>query len=342
MDKTKTCKLNRGLAALFLTLLCCAFLPWDPGTGCIRASAAQTETPSQNTEAQGQNTEAPGPSTEKEDPETQAGTIKVLVEGAFEEPDREAILARINAIRKEACEEGVRDPATGEVMQAGDYIPLVWSYELEEVAMRRAVESAVLRDHMRPDGTECFSILPDSEAFSMETLAWGYGGMLEAVEGWYSEKSSYVEETGAPAGHYMALISPAIRYAAVAGFAPGSGQDACAGAFGRSDPSTAAEKLQESAEQLGTAAESPQGTFAEEPGAAAESPQDTFAEDSGAGIEAPGTGEEERADVLRRKTRWEIPVNKALLPSAARLALARVIRMVTTGMERIWITSLEG
>ena len=66
---------------------------------------------------------------------------------------------------------------------------------------------------MRPDGTECFTILPDSEAFSMETLAWGYGGILEAIEGWYSEKSSYVEETGAPAGHYMALISPSLRYA---------------------------------------------------------------------------------------------------------------------------------
>ena len=200
MDKTKTRKLNRGLAALFLTLLCCAFWPANTGTGCGRAFAAQTEAPGQNTEALSQNTEAPA-QTEEEEADAQTGDLTILVEGAFAAPDREAILARINAIRKEACEEGVRDPATGEPMQADDYVPLVWSYELEEVAMRRAVEATVLRDHMRPDGTECFAILPDSEAFSMETLAWGYGGMLEAVEGWYSEKNAYVAETGTPAGH---------------------------------------------------------------------------------------------------------------------------------------------
>lgn len=180
--------------------------------------------------------------------------MTILVEGIFEKPDRDGILARINEIRREACEEGVRDPATGEPMRAEDYVPLVWSYELEEAAARRAVESMILRDHVRPDGSECFSVLPDSEAFSMETLAWGYGGILEAIEGWYSEKSSYVEETGAPAGHYMALISPSLRYAAAADFQPGAGQDACAGAFGRSDPSEAAMN--------------PQGTSAEETAAA--------------------------------------------------------------------------
>ena len=304
MDKTKTRKLNRGLAALFLTLLCCAFWPANTGSGCGRAFAAQTEAPGQNTEAPGQNTEAPGQNTEasaqtaEEEADAQTGYLTILVEGAFAAPDREAVLARINAIRKEACEEGVRDPATGEPMQADDYVPLVWSYELEEVAMRRAVEATVLRDHMRPDGTECFAILPDSEAFSMETLAWGYGGMLEAVEGWYSEKNAYVAETGDPAGHYMALISPAIRYAAVADFAPGTGQDACAGAFGRSDPSMAAEKQE--------------------------------------------TGAEERAAQLLGKNRWEIPMKKALVPSAARLALMRVMRMVTTGMETLWTTNSNG
>ena len=268
MDKTKTRKLNRGLAALFLTLLCCAFWPANTGSGCGRAFAAQTEAPGQNTEAPAQ--------TAEEETDAQTGYLTILVEGAFAAPDREAVLARINAIRKEACEEGVRDP----------------------VAMRRAVEATVLRDHMRPDGTECFAILPDSEAFSMETLAWGYGGMLEAVEGWYSEKNAYVAETGDPAGHYMALISPAIRYAAVADFAPGTGQDACAGAFGRSDPSMAAEKQE--------------------------------------------TGAEERAAQLLGKNRWEIPMKKALVPSAARLALMRVMRMVTTGMETLWTTNSNG
>lgn len=162
-----------------------------------------------------------------------ADSVQVHVEGRFEEPDREKILERLNEIRREACVEGVRNPETGEPMSSGDYVPLEWSYELERIAAVRAVESTVLRDHIRPDGTECFTALPDSEVFSMETLAWGYGGILQAVEGWYSEKSSYVEETGQPAGHYMALINPGIRYAGAADLLSDSESDACAGAFGR-------------------------------------------------------------------------------------------------------------
>ena len=230
----------RRCTVIFLMLFC--FVLWCSSIG---AEAAQSDAEDRGTVIEAET---------DEQSEAAIKAVPILVEGIFEKPDRDGILARINEIRREACEEGVRDPATGEPMRAEDYVPLVWSYELEEAAARRAVESMILRDHVRPDGSECFSVLPDSEAFSMETLAWGYGGILEAIEGWYSEKSSYVEETGAPAGHYMALISPSLRYAAAADFQPGAGQDACAGAFGRSDPSEAAMN--------------PQGTSAEETAAA--------------------------------------------------------------------------
>ena len=239
--RTLSCdrRLRRG-TAIFLMLFC--FVLWCSSIG---AAAAQSDAEDRGTVMEAEADKQSGAAN---------NAVPILVEGTFEKPDRDGILARINEIRREACEEGVRDPATGEPMRAEDYVPLVWSYELEEAAARRAVESMILRDHVRPDGSECFSVLPDSEAFSMETLAWGYGGILEAIEGWYSEKSSYVEETGAPAGHYMALISPSLRYAAAADFQPGAGQDACAGAFGRSDPSEAAMN--------------PQGTSAEETAAA--------------------------------------------------------------------------
>ena len=201
----------RRCTVIFLMLFC--FVLWCSSIG---AEAAQSDAEDRGTVIEAET---------DEQSEAAIKAVTILVEGIFEKPDRDGILARINEIRREACEEGVRDPATGEPMRAEDYVPLVWSYELEEAAARRAVESMILRDHVRPDGSECFSVLPDSEAFSME-------------------KSSYVEETGAPAGHYMALISPSLRYAAAADFQPGAGQDACAGAFGRSDPSEAAMNLQ--------------------------------------------------------------------------------------------------
>lgn len=274
--RTLSCdrRLRRG-AAIFLMLFC--FVLW---CGSIGAAAAQNDAEDRGTVME-------------EETDKQSGAavkaVPILVEGTFEVPDRDRILARINEIRKEACEEGVRDPATGEPMRAEDYVPLVWSCELEEAAAKRAVESTVLRDHVRPDGTECFTILPDSEVFSMETLAWGYGGILEAIEGWYSEKSSYVGETGEPAGHYMALINPSLRYAAAADFQAGTGHDSCAGAFGRSDLPGTSEKIR-------------------------------------------GTAAEETAAALLAQTRWEIHLNKALVPSVARLALARTARLFARGM----------
>ena len=156
----------------------------------------------------------------------------IRVEGRFEEPDRDALIDRLNEIRREACEEGVSNPETGDPLTEDDYVPMEWSAELEKTAAIRAVEASVLRDHMRPDGTECFSLLPDSNVYSMETLAWGYGSTMGAVEGWYSEKEAYVGETGAPAGHYIALIAPANRYAAIADLHADTGSDSCAGAYG--------------------------------------------------------------------------------------------------------------
>jgi hypothetical protein len=68
----------------------------------------------------------------------------------------------------------------------------------------------------------------------METLAWGFESAADAVEGWYSEKSSYVNADGKPAGHYMALINPRNRFAGIAGLSGKWQRNACAGAFGES------------------------------------------------------------------------------------------------------------
>ena len=166
--------------------------------------------------------------------ESDADTVKIRVEGQLEEIDRDVILERINAIRREACEEGIDNPVNGVPLTAEDYVPLQWSSALEEIAELRAAESTILQDHIRPDGRECFTAGPEGVSYTMETLAWGFGSAAEAVEGWYSEKSSYVEADGRPAGHYMALINPENRYVGIADLKLQWQRDACAGAFGES------------------------------------------------------------------------------------------------------------
>ena len=168
--------------------------------------------------------------TEAGDPEDVLAMIRI--DGQLEQPDRQALTDRLNEIRREACREGINNPVNGEPLTEADYVPAVWSEELEQVAALRAVEASVLKDHIRPDGSECFTVLPDSDIFSMETLAWGYGSTAEALEGWYSEKEAYTGETGEPAGHYIALITPDNQYVGIADLRTDGGRDTCAGAFG--------------------------------------------------------------------------------------------------------------
>ena len=199
------------LALLLCVLLCL-------GTG-MEASAAEKGSEQENS---GQ--------------ETSENLVMIRVEGQLEETDRDAILERINAIRKEACEEGVNNPVNGEPMTEADYVPLQWSYALEEIAVLRAAESTILQDHVRPDGRECFTAAPEGVSYTMETLAWGFESAADAVEGWYSEKSSYVEADGGPAGHYMALINPENRSVGIVQLNAKWQRSACAGAFGGENP----------------------------------------------------------------------------------------------------------
>ena len=204
------------LALLLCVLLCL-------GTG-MEASAAEKGSEQENS---GQ--------------ETSENLVMIRVEGQLEETDRDAILERINAIRKEACEEGVGNPVNGEPMTEADYVPLQWSYALEEIAVLRAAESTILQDHVRPDGRECFTAAPEGVSYTMETLAWGFESAADAVEGWYSEKSSYVEADGGAAGHYMALINPENRSVGIVQLNAKWQRSACAGAFGGENPVTAEE-----------------------------------------------------------------------------------------------------
>ncbi len=183
-----------------------------------------------------------------------ASCVLIRVEGELEEADRESLVDRLNGIRREACSEGVRNPVNGEPLTPADYVPLQWSYDLESIAALRAAESTILQDHVRPDGRDCFTAAPEGTPYTMETLAWGFGGAQAALEGWYSEKASYVGETGDPAGHYMALINPENRFVGIADLRAQWQRDACAGAFAPAGNETPAGSA-DPAEQIRTGEE---------------------------------------------------------------------------------------
>ena len=67
--------------------------------------------------------------------------------------DMQNALNRINAIRKEACEEGIKDPRNeSRNLTSSDYVPIKWSSDLEYIARIRAAEASVYRQHIRLNG----------------------------------------------------------------------------------------------------------------------------------------------------------------------------------------------
>jgi len=124
-------------------------------------------------------------------------SITLTATATFESATKEAILARVNEIRKEAYEEGL----------VSKYVPMKWSTELEQIAMTRAFEGSISWSHTRPDGSSCFTATSNGISSSGENIAWG-ASILGAINMYYGEKDAYVNNTGGVTGHYTNMIKP--------------------------------------------------------------------------------------------------------------------------------------
>ena len=152
------------------------------------------------------------------------GNVLVPIKGTFYRESAANILKRINEIRKEACDEGVINPGTGEKLTKTDYNPIKWSSALEKIAQTRAAEAAVVQGHTRPNGNSCFTCTFDGEQSWAEDLAWNYSGMMQGIEQWYSEKEDWVKQNAnAVTGHYTSMINPSYNYVALGCFDTGTG-----------------------------------------------------------------------------------------------------------------------
>ena len=144
---------------------------------------------------------------------TSAGTSLVGIEWTFLTPDKQAILDRINAIRKEAADEGL----------VTSYVPIKWSTALEKTAFSRAAEASVTMNHKRLSNKDIWSAWPSGNFSLAENLAWNYDGFMAAIDQWYEEKADYVKSrSGASVsgqtGHYESLINPELTYMGLAAF----------------------------------------------------------------------------------------------------------------------------
>ena len=140
------------------------------------------------------------------------GNVIVGLKGEFETPNKDAILAEINRIRKEAVDQGLADK----------YVPIKWSTELEKTALVRAAEASItVGQHARLTNKEIWTAFPNGSG--AENLAWNNRGIGLAIQQWYGEKADYIKEKNGVAvsgktGHYKSLIDPNLTYMGIAAF----------------------------------------------------------------------------------------------------------------------------
>lgn len=144
--------------------------------------------------------------------EAPAGSVMLGIRGKYL-VDTQAALDRINAIRYEACTEGVQNPASSSKapLTLDDYVPIKWSADLEYIARIRAAEAALTKNHVRTNGNRCLALAsPNGEKSWSEVIAWNRSqSVIMGIEQWYEEKSNWVNQrTRAATGHYTAMINP--------------------------------------------------------------------------------------------------------------------------------------
>ncbi|MBO4324723.1 MAG: hypothetical protein J5845_04930 [Lachnospiraceae bacterium] len=156
--------------------------------------------------------------------------------------DAEAVLARINEIRLEACREGFPNPATNGATQLSidDYVPIKWSTSLEETARIRASEALFVFGHERHNGLSIWTADGGVTSYG-EVIAWnGSRNMVPGVNQWYGEKADWLKEVAGlehgVTGHYTAMIDPTNTYVGVGGFYSLNGYgNATVGRFSKSN-----------------------------------------------------------------------------------------------------------
>ena len=134
--------------------------------------------------------------------------------------DKEKALEKINNIRKEACNEGVKDPETNKKFKPSDYKPLKWSTNLEFVARIRALEGGLTMEHERLNGKDIWTVEKDGVRSWAENLAWNWdsANSIDMINQWYKEKKDWVTGGRGVTGHYESLISSRFSYVGLGWF----------------------------------------------------------------------------------------------------------------------------
>lgn len=161
------------------------------------------------------------------------GNVLIAISGsAAVQNEKQALLETLNALRKAACDNGYPNPENPNVaLTSDDYVPLVWSSDLEDMAQLRSAEGIVEESVTRPSGKNSGTITINGTNTSREDIGWAWvdnaeGADLTGLPGLfygysgngYSENSEIARwisggynQDDTAVSHYAHLINPAYR-----------------------------------------------------------------------------------------------------------------------------------
>ena len=175
-----------------------------------------------------------------------SGNVLVEVPGNFYNKDIDNILYKLNLIRYTACRDG--DPYydtsySGTVTKKfklstdwgatptkdqlknsnGDYVPLKWSAELEQIAEIRSAEAIILLDHLRPNSNNegsCSMLINGYGFNAAENVAWNYDeGLGDGIDQFNSERAAWIaQDSSKVTGHYTNIINMKNTYVGMSCF----------------------------------------------------------------------------------------------------------------------------
>ncbi len=119
-------------------------------------------------------------------------TITMHMAGQYQQTQARKMLDMVNEFRTGSdAWYWNQDNATKSVKT--NLSPLVYDYELEKVAMKRAAELAVIYSHTRPNNRDCFSAIPSYYGWSAvgENIAYGFASAESVFSAWKEDDENY-------------------------------------------------------------------------------------------------------------------------------------------------------
>ena len=123
----------------------------------------------------------------------------IQVTGTYGQTEARQMLSLINEFRTSGEAWYWNESDTAKV-SCGQLDALTYDYELERIAMQRAMEIAIYYSHTRPNGTDCFTL--NTQGARAENIAAGYTTYEDVYIGWKEDNENHAGQ-----GHRRNMLS---------------------------------------------------------------------------------------------------------------------------------------